>query len=55
LGWAAIGAPVYVAVSLGQAFTRPGFDLTRHPLSVNARPVQETGPAPWRMPESAAF
>jgi hypothetical protein len=34
LGGAALGAPVFVVVSLGQAFTRPGFDLIRHPLSL---------------------
>src|SRR5712692_8815139 len=26
--------PFYFAVSLAQAWTRPGFDLTRHPLSL---------------------
>ncbi|MFI6296236.1 DUF998 domain-containing protein [Nonomuraea sp. NPDC050790] len=30
---AALAAPVWVVVSLAQAFTREGFDLTRHPLS----------------------
>ncbi len=29
----AIAAPLWAAVSLAQAATRPGFDLTRHPLS----------------------
>jgi hypothetical protein len=28
------GDGLFVAVSLGQAFTRSGFDLTRHPLSL---------------------
>ncbi|MFF0444834.1 DUF998 domain-containing protein [Streptomyces sp. NPDC004609] len=31
---AAVGAPLWVAVSLAQAATRDGFDLTRHPLSM---------------------
>jgi hypothetical protein len=26
--------PLYMAVYLGQALTRPGFDITRHPASV---------------------
>jgi hypothetical membrane protein len=30
---AAIAAPLFAVVSLTQAFTRPGFDLTRNPLS----------------------
>lgn len=35
--WAgAVAGPLYVAVSLSQALTRPGFDLTRHPWSVLA-------------------
>jgi hypothetical protein len=29
----AVAAPLWTTVSLAQAFTRPGFDLTRHPLS----------------------
>ncbi|MFI6391206.1 DUF998 domain-containing protein [Nonomuraea sp. NPDC050540] len=33
LAAAALAAPVWVVVSLAQAFTRAGFDLTRHPLS----------------------
>lgn len=28
-----VGGPLWLAVSLIQAFTRPGFDLSRHPLS----------------------
>ncbi|MEO3783786.1 DUF998 domain-containing protein [Actinocorallia sp. B10E7] len=31
---AAVAAPLWAAVSLAQAFTRDGFDLTRHPLSM---------------------
>ncbi|GAA3211060.1 DUF998 domain-containing protein [Actinocorallia longicatena] len=30
---AAVASPLWAAVSLAQAFTREGFDLTRHPLS----------------------
>jgi len=30
---AAVAAPLWTAVSLAQAATRPGFDLTRQPLS----------------------
>jgi hypothetical protein len=30
----AVAAPLWAAVSLGQAATRDGFDLTRHPLSL---------------------
>jgi hypothetical protein len=30
----AVAAPLWAAVSLGQAATRAGFDLTRHPLSL---------------------
>ena len=30
---AAVAAPLWAAVSLAQAATRAGFDLTRHPLS----------------------
>ncbi len=26
--------PIYMAVSLAQAFTRPAFDITRHPFSL---------------------
>jgi hypothetical protein len=29
-----IAGPLYMAVYLGQAFTRPGFDIRRHPASV---------------------
>src|SRR5262245_58673539 len=29
----AIAAPLWAGISLAQAFVRPGFDLTRHPLS----------------------
>ena len=31
---AVVAAPLWAVVSLAQAFTREGFDLTRHPLSV---------------------
>ncbi|MBA9002115.1 DUF998 domain-containing protein [Thermomonospora cellulosilytica] len=31
---AVVAAPLWAAVSLAQAFTREGFDLTRHPLSL---------------------
>lgn len=31
-----VAGPLYVAVSLAQAVTRPGFDLTRHPWSALA-------------------
>jgi hypothetical protein len=34
LGYGVIAGPVYVAVSLGQALTRDGFDLRRHPWSM---------------------
>ena len=34
LGYGVIAGPVYVAVSLAQALTRPGFDLTRHAWSL---------------------
>jgi len=34
LGWGAVAGPFYVAVSLAQASTRDGFDLTRHPWSL---------------------
>lgn len=34
LGWGAVAGPFYVAVSLAQALTRDGFDLTRHPWSL---------------------
>ncbi|WP_193596914.1 DUF998 domain-containing protein [Microbacterium sp. YJN-G] len=34
LGALAVTGPLWAAVSLIQAFTRPGFDLSRHPLSM---------------------
>ncbi len=34
LGYGVIAGPIYVAVSLGQASTREGFDLTRHQWSL---------------------
>src|SRR4051794_21317997 len=34
LGYGVIAGPFYVAVSLAQALTREGFDLTRHPWSL---------------------
>jgi Protein of unknown function (DUF998) len=34
LGYGVIAGPLYVSASLAQAFTRPGFDLTRHPWSL---------------------
>jgi hypothetical membrane protein len=34
LGWGAVAGPFYIAVSLAQALTRDGFDLTRHPWSL---------------------
>lgn len=34
LGYGVIAGPLYVAVSLAQALTRPGFDLTRHAWSL---------------------
>ena len=33
LGWGVVAGPFYVLVGLVLAFTRPGFDLTRHALS----------------------
>ncbi|RKS09879.1 uncharacterized protein DUF998 [Nocardiopsis sp. Huas11] len=36
LACAVVGAPSWIAVSLAQAATREGFDLTRHPLSMLA-------------------
>jgi hypothetical membrane protein len=42
LGWGAVAGPFYIAVSLAQALTRDGFDLTRHPWS-----VLENGPWGW--------
>lgn len=38
----AVAAPLWAGVSLAQAFTRDGFDLTRHPLS-----LLSTGPLGW--------
>ena len=34
LGYGIIAGPIYVAVSLTQALTRPGFDLSRHAWSL---------------------
>lgn len=34
LGWGVVAGPFYVAVGLTLALTRPGFDLTRHSLSL---------------------
>ena len=34
LACGAVAGPLFVIVGFGQAFTRQGFDLTRHPLSV---------------------
>lgn len=34
LGYGVIAGPIYLAVSLGQALTRDGFDLTRHQWSL---------------------
>jgi len=34
LGWGAVAGPFYLAVSLAQALTRRGFDLSRHPWSL---------------------
>src|SRR6476646_1770305 len=34
LGWGAVAGPFYVTVSLAQALTREGFDLTRHEWSL---------------------
>lgn len=34
LGYGVLAGPLYVAVSLGQALTRPGFDLSRHAWSL---------------------
>lgn len=48
LGWGAVAGPFYVAVSLAQALTRDGFDLTRHPWS-----ILENGP--WGWIQSANF
>jgi hypothetical protein len=42
LGWGLVAGPLYVVVSLAQALTRPGFDLTRHAWS-----LLENGPLGW--------
>lgn len=42
LRWGVVAGPFYLAVGLGQALLRDGFDLTRHPLSVLAN-----GPGGW--------
>jgi hypothetical membrane protein len=34
LGWGAVAGPFYLAVSLAQALSREGFDLSRHPWSL---------------------
>ncbi|MEP6798595.1 MAG: DUF998 domain-containing protein, partial [Lapillicoccus sp.] len=34
LGYGVLAGPFTVGLSLAQAFTRPGFDLTRHPWSL---------------------
>ena len=34
LGWGAVAGPFYVAVSMAQALTRDGFDLSRHSWSL---------------------
>jgi hypothetical protein len=34
LGWGVVAGPFYLVVGLVLALTRPGFDLTRHPLSL---------------------
>jgi hypothetical protein len=31
-----LAGPLYMAVYLGQALTRPGFDITRHPALFSA-------------------
>jgi hypothetical protein len=36
LGYGALAGPLYVAVALAQAIVRPGFDLTRHDVSLLA-------------------
>ncbi len=42
LGYGVLAGPFYLAVGLGQALVRDGFDLARHPLSVLAN-----GPGGW--------
>jgi hypothetical protein len=34
LGWGIVAGPLFVVASLAQAFTRTGFDLGRHPISL---------------------
>lgn len=34
LGWGVVAGPFYVVIGLALALTRPGFDLTRHQLSL---------------------
>ena len=34
LGWGAVAGPFYLAVSMAQALSRDGFDLSRHPWSL---------------------
>lgn len=34
LGWGVVAGGFYILLGLGQALTRDGFDLTRHPLSL---------------------
>jgi len=34
LGWGVVAGPFYVVVGVILAITRPGFDLTRHALSL---------------------
>jgi len=50
LGYGVIAGPVYVAVSLAQALSRDGFDLTRHEWSLLAN-----GPAGWIQPLNLAL
>ncbi|SDL46009.1 Protein of unknown function [Glycomyces sambucus] len=38
----AVSAPLWIVVSLAQAFTQPGFDLARHPIS-----MLSVGPLGW--------
>jgi hypothetical protein len=40
LGYGMVAGPLYVGLSLGQAFAHPGFDLTRHAWSL-------LGAGPW--------
>ena len=34
LGWGVVAGPVYLVVGLALGLTRPGFDLTKHSLSL---------------------